>query len=1119
MMKSLRHILLTAATLFAAISAMAMPAGFYAKRSLLADGNWVKVAVDQTGVYEISYESLRSMGFANPEKVAVYGRGGAVMPTDFLSLAGDPQITDDLQPVAILHLNNKIYFYGEGVDQHKFRISSSYACKGYYYRYSKSIYSNYGYYFLTDSLEPTLMEEQAAQDTSTLTQITACVGKYTHELDLVQNNSDTGQLFFGEKLAGDNARHEWKVQLPGAFSGRLGSMECYYYADRDITGKFSYGIVGSNNNASIDIKTYSSTNFRQQEPYIIETEITGPETTVFAEFNGPSNVEVSHIDYWTLTYQRRLPDLVNVDGTPMSQDIFALSGLSRNKSVALTFDNAGSMVLLDVTSPRNPSHINMTVSGSRGTAKYTNTTSLTPELLVFDPTRRQLQVRSIEGNMSAITNQDLHGKITEGPELVIICVPQLKEEAEQLADVHRELEHMNVLVATTGEVYNEFSQGIPDPMAYRSLLKAAYETGKLKNALFIGPMTADMRGIAIEKNPLANIIAYQHEVTNQIRGAQNANDYYGMLADRLEDKDLERNIMNIGIGILPARFGQEVITVARKVRDYIMRDDYAYYANRFTVIGGVGDNHAHDGQAVSIGTLINKLENRSSVITTIVCDAYGYEGAHDKLMACFDEGRLFFNYFGHGGPTTLNREGNFFRAHHVYSLRNGFLPFFGFAGCELTEPDKGVRGMGEAIVTSTRYGAIGTLLATRQTWSGQNLDLFQIFTGHLFRDGGQYSSNLYDRPLTIGEVYARTKNESQYNNELAYQLICDPAVKIPTVCRNIKLDKNSYYALPGEFIEVSGEVCTATGDLDTKFNGEMVMRLMEPFKELVSQDLISKDDPTYTIKQNVLYADTQSAMTVAQVQAGKFTARLFVPGYTTRFAGSIGRLHVCAYDPSTRVAAGSMYPLNYQEQTAESPEDADNIPPVIERFEYDDAAREFYLAARDNLALDLSQSLLKDGFSILIDGREYRAASDLTGTIADSGSYMERAIPVKDLTSGNHSALITVADAAGNQTTRELLFNFGTLSSRYVLELKQKVINGEGLFRAVGLTPDQADIIIISPDGYEIFRGDFNNGEFIWDATDSQGRPVAPGLYKAYILEKGNGSDNGHSEAIEVPVV
>lgn len=82
----------------------------YATESALANGKWVKVSVESTGMHFIPASTLRSWGFSNPEKVRIHGYGGARI-ADLLSASG---YIDDLPPVASRASAAGVYFYAVG---------------------------------------------------------------------------------------------------------------------------------------------------------------------------------------------------------------------------------------------------------------------------------------------------------------------------------------------------------------------------------------------------------------------------------------------------------------------------------------------------------------------------------------------------------------------------------------------------------------------------------------------------------------------------------------------------------------------------------------------------------------------------------------------------------------------------------------------------------------------------------------------------------------------------------------------------------------------------------------------------------------------------------------------
>ena len=86
---------------FCSSNASAFNPSYFATNSRLATGKWVKVMIPESGMYEITYEELREMGFNNPAQVKIYGHGGNRI-SEVLSSSFD----DDLTPVPILRVPN-----------------------------------------------------------------------------------------------------------------------------------------------------------------------------------------------------------------------------------------------------------------------------------------------------------------------------------------------------------------------------------------------------------------------------------------------------------------------------------------------------------------------------------------------------------------------------------------------------------------------------------------------------------------------------------------------------------------------------------------------------------------------------------------------------------------------------------------------------------------------------------------------------------------------------------------------------------------------------------------------------------------------------------------------------
>ena len=1092
----------------------------FAPSSRLNTGKWVKVGIEQSGVYEISYQTLRDMGFSNPESITIFGRGGAQLSTNFTSAGGSVLYSDELPEIPVFHHNDKVYYYGVGVEKINFTISSKqYECGGYFSAQPRNIYSKKGYYFISDTGSAPKMKQVSSNGVASLDEMSSGISFLFHEEDLCHNHTDSGQLFFGEKTTHEKPQVDWDIFLPGAIENASGAMHCHYYIDRKIAVELRYGLEGAPDPVTTITTESSSANFTAVTPEVASTTITGPVAKAFVYCDpGDTITTTSHVDHWTITYQRNIPDLVGLN-EKLKQDRISFPKLARNKSAKIRIPGGASYMAMDITYPTAPSILSVVPDGADGLCKISHTGEM-PQLVIFNPMVPQLQISGYTTDYTEIKNQNLHAELAQGADLIIICTESLRESAERLADLHRNYDNMRVVVGTTNEIYNEFSGGVPDPMAYRAAVKMAYQSAySCKNLLLMGPLFADFRGVINEKDPEGGIIAYQSHPMNQSRGAMNVNDFYGMMNDYFSTSLLENQKVQVGVGILPVRYPAEADIVIDKVENFLNVKDHEYYMNLHTSIGGVGDNHTHDQQAVSHSAYLNNIDNGSSISTTIAIDAYGYKEAQRKFFSNLNEGRYLATYYGHGGEYTLNREGDFFYSSDVFKLRNKINPLMLFAGCTITNSDRGVHGIGSSVVTATPYGMLGSIVATRETWAGQNEEFVKQFYVSLFRNGVYVSSPYHEKNLTIGEVWAKMKTLSVYNNELAYQLICDPAITIPVVNRNLQTESASYEATPGEYLEFSGYVplFNDVNSVDTEFNGTVVARLMEPAKIIRSTDICTG---TNEKPLDVRYADTQLSMSAADVVDGKFTVRLFVPAESRQFIGETAYIHAVTYDAPRKIGAGRRIECRF----ADTPEgsssaEMDNEAPEIIRFEYDNDLRALNVEVTDNFALSFADSPLVPTFQLYIDGINYPGASSMQPQITDSGRGFSKNIPVVDLARGTHLAKIKVFDANGNVGYSELSFDYNPEASRFAIALEESAVAGYGTFTSIGETPASADILILDTNGMLVRRDRFDGSSYRWDACDNAGSPVAKGLYKAYIIETGNKSGKGHSATISVPVI
>lgn len=115
------------------------PASRYAAHSVLATGQWAKIRVPATGVYELTDALIRQAGFSHPDRVRVYGYGGNLQNE---RLEGRDLVTlDDLSEVPTCTVGGRRLFYARGPVSWSGPTAT---------RRTRNPYSDYGYYFLTE---------------------------------------------------------------------------------------------------------------------------------------------------------------------------------------------------------------------------------------------------------------------------------------------------------------------------------------------------------------------------------------------------------------------------------------------------------------------------------------------------------------------------------------------------------------------------------------------------------------------------------------------------------------------------------------------------------------------------------------------------------------------------------------------------------------------------------------------------------------------------------------------------------------------------------------------------------------------------------------------------------
>lgn len=1096
----------------------------YPEHSVLSEGHWVKMAVETTAIHRISYQKLRELGFDSPANVSVFGRGGEMMPLDFTDSSGNVIIDTDLPQCAVWHEDGWIYFYAVGPLSHHWQSNGSLSTDGAFMNGGKNIYSNLGYYFLTDSAAPLLMEASAAVPDAPTVEVG--YDFVDHELDLAHNNSASGQLFWGENLlpTPQGGTLSWQTVPTNPVIPGAGAMQCVMYAGANEGGDLFFGTTDGTmveHKASIQ----SSSLFEPQRTSLGNVTLgssQAPVVEVTYSSKRPDDAEetpLAALDHWTLTYPCSVPTLTDAAGVNLAQTRFTPANNDLSLSGRFTMVGFNQLLAFDVSDPRHVRRIHTSADGHGNTVVTYESDGPFPPLVIVDPSRQVSQPSFSQPGCGPIKCSDLHSLAAEGVELLIITTPSWHPYAEEIADLHRRHDGISVAVALADDIYNEFSGGVPDPMAYRNLTRMLYdaEGAPLKNVLMMGSFSGDFRGITTGVVPEEALIAFQSSYQTKTKGAPSVLSFVGMMDNCNSNILFERRKVQVGVGVLPIYFNRDAETIVDKIERYLSDTSMAYRLNESLAIGGIGDKHTHGKQSKELSEYIAKITDNRFVASTLVVDSYGFAEARKTMLQLLNRGKMLVSYFGHGSMRMLGKETDFFHSPDVARLSNSNLAFMLYAACEISDIDHGRRGIGDAMITATPHGMIGGLMASRSTWSGQNMDFLKVFHNHLFRTGPYLYNPVLPEPITIGQAFARSLSYSTYANELPYDLVCDPAIVIPMPLRSISaVVPESLQS--GATVALSGSVLNSEGDPDSEYSGEVVVKLMEPEFSMMCAELATgagKNGASFEVP----YSDRVSTIASAPVVNGNFSVKLPVSRSLGRDKTEDCRIVISAYDPSTKTGAGSVHPVAVCPREP-GIADATDAAPVIETLEYSDSDCTLLVTVSDDFALPLSSRGIEEPFSVTIDGYRHPSLHATTAIVEHDSQRISRTIPVDYLDPGQHSARIEVADDAGNRTVAEIGFTIGGSSAPYSLELQSNIAATEARFHLLGDIPSKAELRVADAHGATVWSTPLAPGsrEAVWDLSAHGGGKVATGLYRAWIVETSLGSCNTQSATVIVPV-
>lgn len=856
----------------------------YAGHSVLASGNWYKIGVSQPGIYKIDLAFLGRMG-VNTSNLAssslkLYGNGGKMLPESNKTPRPDDLVENAIWIEdggdGILNGSDYLLFYANGPDAWIADTAQR------SFNYQKNLFSSQAYYFLAIGSNGKRIETQPGSPVSNIT-VTTFNGRYHYEKDSF-NFLSSGKQWFGEEfsnLPGQSLSKSFTVSLPNLSAQPARIIVSAIARSFGTSSRLGVNIAGQGV-MDLDIPPVANSSldlFAQTRQQLATFNASAGTVPVQFNYSQGSFGSQAWLD-WFEIHSRNNLDMAGLDQLLFRDwNSVALNSKARFQLMRAT----ASTQVWDISDPLAPVKMSGTLTGTQ--YEFVNDASTLHEYVAFNAGNYL-----IPEPLEKVNNQDLHGQASA--QMIIITHPLLQAQAQRLAQYHQQRDAITSIVVNAGQVFNEFSSGIPDPTALRDYIKMFYDragtdtTRRPRYLLLFGDASFDYRDKLGRHGNL--VPAYESLNALDPLATYTSDDFFGFLDDGEDINGSGTPLLDVGIGRIPASSEAEATSIVDKVLSYHSPSALGPWRNEFTFVADDEDNNLHLQDAETITASVQATTSLFD-IDKIYLDAFRqeagaggsrYPDVNNAINSRMFTGNLLWNYSGHGGYKRLAEEVVLDQDIINQFNNTGKLPLFITATCDVAPYDNPlVSSIGENLLLRPKTGAIALMTTTRLVFAFSNRVMNKNYLDIALtrRPDGSY--------LSLGEAVKLAKNYT-YNfsgdlvNNRKFTLLGDPALTIAFPLRQVQttsVNAKPVGSVPDtlkamDAYVISGEVTDAAGVVLNNFNGTVYPVVYDKPKQ---QSTLANDPGSsqvnFSVQNNVIFRGK------AQVEAGKFSFRFVVP--------------------------------------------------------------------------------------------------------------------------------------------------------------------------------------------------------------------------------------------------
>ncbi len=874
--------------------------------SVLASGEWYRLAVTAEGMYRLNASYLSSLGInvgaVDPRTIRIFGNGGRELPEDITA----PRASDLVENAIYVSgesdgkfdAGDYVAFYGKGPR------GWSYDGAGKTMRHYIHEYSEVNYYWLTyggaagkrmasqsslassatDLLKDTFTDGIAVEDEKTNLLLSSLVG-----------GEGSGRQWFGQQV-NSGSSFTYVNSLAGLVPNGTIVYRCALAGQADNPPSFTI------NEGGIPI---GFAPLGYSGGYIVASEgvfqtsgkssLSGNMSQLSFAYSGAGIDARGWIDWFEILYPRSLSgvnDSLRFYAPDTSAVVeYHLQGFSAMPMVFNVTDHANARI----------------VTGLGGSFLFRAAeTSGTPSAY-WAVAGNSWRVPSAG---TKVANQNIRG-YAGGADFVIVTSSQYSSGAARLAAYRSSPAHggMKVFVADVNQIYNEFSGGLTDVTAIRDFLKFAYDnwTPAPQFVLMLGQSSFDYKGILGVQSSF--VPTWETPESLDDLGSFGTDDYFAKFGGT--------DVPSLVVGRVSARTGAESDAFVDKLIRYENNSVADGWKMRMLFIGddswtpedgesGNGTIHSDAAEALASEFTPGEFEKKKVYLaeypTVFTAAGRRKPGAFQAIIDQINQGVLVVNFAGHGNPVQLSNNDVFDLSTSVPQLLNADrLSVFFLATCNFSEYDNPLSRTGsEVLINKPDGGAVGVVSANRKVYAGENAALNDgTYQAMFSRDA--FGRVVVDRPATA--LFAYKAADQNSTNDQKYSYMGDPTMRLQFPRGYASFDSinarpldSAGVPLPAAAqlrslsrVTVAGTVRDASNKTDASYNGRVQVTLNDASR---TQTIVNFDPNTptwtYVATGGLLFRGENS------VTAGKFTATFIVPK-DIQYGDSLSRGRLVAY--------------------------------------------------------------------------------------------------------------------------------------------------------------------------------------------------------------------------------